>query len=328
MPMMSEIRAQAGTQSVYVTPVTPTVMIRGVEELSLKDANDIEVIGDMTQALAGGDTGIVNGLNATGNMKGWANYEHLPYWLDNLFGQATPSGAGPYTRAYAAPIAAAPSPRVLTLVKGDSTVGAYRMAGALLSSFTMRLEPKKRMEISGDLIGIQLSATTLASLTAATVIPIMPNNIGATGLKWDSWGGTMGATTLANCTLRFMELNIKPDRASRWCLGNLAAQSYVEKPWDGTLKLGLEFNATTKTDVDAIVGGTLTQKQFQVTISPGASQSLLVQFAGTVKDDVEIFSDDDGVVTVELTLQRTYHATFANWCKMTVINTISGAAMV
>lgn len=329
MPVMtSEIRAQAGTQTVYPTPVTPTVMIRGIEELNLKSANDNEVIGDMTQALAGGDIGIVNGVGATGTMKGWACYEHLPYWLDNLFGQATPSGAGPYTRPYAAPITTAPTPRILTLVKGDSTVGAYRMAGSLLSNFMLRLEPKKRMEISGDLVGVQLSATTLASLTAATVIPIMPNNVSATGLKWDTWGGTMGTTTLANCTLRFMELSVKPDRASRWCIGDLGAQSYMEKPWDGTLKLGLEFNATTKADVDAIVGGTLTQRQFQATISPGASQSLLVQFAGTVTEDLEIFSDDDGVVTVELTLQRTYHATFANWCKMTVINTISGAAMV
>lgn len=329
MPMMSEIRAQAGTQSVYTTPVTPTVMIRGIEEMPLKDANDNEVIGDMTQALAGGDIGIVNGLNATGSMKGWACYEHLPYWLDNLFGQATPSGAGPYTRAYAAPTTTAPAPRILTLVKGDSTVGAYRMTGALLSNFTMRLEPKKRLAINGDLMGVSLGSTTLAALTASSSINVIkPDHVGATGLKLDAWAGTMGSTTLTNCTLRFMELNIKPDRASRWCLGNLAAQSYVEKPWDGTLKLGLEFNATTKADVDAIVGGTLTQKQFQATISPNANLSLLVQFAGTVVDDLEIFSDDDGVVTVEMTLQRTYHATFGNWCKMTVINGISGAAMV
>ncbi len=328
MPMMSEVRVQAGTQSVYATAVTPTIMIRGIDELSLKDANDIEVIGDMTQALAGGDIGIVNGLNATGSLKGWANYEHIPYWLDNLFGQATPTGAGPYTRTYAAPTTTSPSPRILTLVKGDSTVGAYRMIGSLLDKFTIRVEPKKRVSISGDLIGIQLGSTTLAALTANTVIPIQPQHIGAAGIKWDTWAGTMGTTTLANCTVRFLELEINPERASRWCLGNVAAQSYVEKPWDGTLKLGLEFNATTKTDVDAIVGGTLTQKQFQVTLSPGASQSLLMQFAGTVQDDLEIFSDDDGVVTVEMTLKRTYHSTFGNWCKMTVINTISAAAMV
>lgn len=329
MTMQSEIRAQAGTQTVFTTAVTPTVAIRGIEEMPLKSTNDVEVIGDMTQALAGGDIGIVNGLAADGSMKGWACYEHLPYWLDNLLGRATPSGAGPYTRNYAAPITTAPAPRILTLVKGDATVGAYRLTGGLLSNFTMRLEPKKRMAINGDLMGIQLSPTTLAALTPlAAVNVIMPSHVGATGLKWDAWGGTMGTTTLANCTLRYMELNIKPDRKSRWCIGNLAAQDYTESPWDGTLKLGLEFNATTKTDVDAIIGGTLTQRQFQATISPSAGLSLLVQFAGTVVDDLEIFSDDDGVVTVDLTLKRTYHATFANWLKMTVINGISNAAMV
>lgn len=321
MTMTSEIRAQAGTQSVFATGVTPTVMLRGVEELTLRSANDIEVRGDMTQGLAGGDTGMVNGIAGAGSFSGWGSYEHICYWLDNLLGQATPTGANPYTRNYAAPLTTIPASRILSLVKGDSTIGAYRMIGSLLSSMTMRFEQKSPLKISGDLIGVSLGATTLAVLTTPTVNPIMASHLSS--IKWDAWGGTMGTTTLANCTVRFAELMVKPDRNARSCFGSLAAQSYVENPWEGTLKLGLEFNATTKTDVDAIVAGTLTQKQVELTASNGASQSFKIQFAGTVTDDLEIFGDDDGVVTAEITLTRTYHPTFANWLKIVSINALS-----
>lgn len=323
----SEIRAQAGTQSVFITAVTPTIALRGVEELKIKSANDVEVKGDMTQALAGGDTGLVNSLAGAGTFKGWANYDHLPYFLDNLFSQATPSGAGPYVRNYAAPLTTRSTPRILTLVQGDATVGAYKLTGALTTDFTLRVEPGKVVEINGSLIGTGMSAATLASLAAAAVTPIQGSHVGATGIKFDTWAGTMGATTLANCTVRFLELMIKPDRAARLCLGTLTAGDYVEKPWDGSLKLSLEFNATTKTDIDLFVAG-LSQRQVEYTLTTGATQIMKIQFAGTLTGDVEVFNDDDGVATVEFELTRTYHPTFANWVKLVHTNTISAAAMV
>jgi len=321
--MTSELRVQAGSQEAFVTGVTPTVALRGLEELSIKSANDVEVIGDMTTALAGGDTGIVNSVAATGSMKGWASYEHIAYWLDNLFGEATPTGSSPWVRAYAAPVTTAPTPRILSLTKSDATVGGYQMAGALLSSFTLRFEPKKRTEMSGDLMGVSVAADALESLSPAVVTPIMANHLGA--IKWDAWGGTMGTTALALCYVRFAELTVTPDRASRTCFGALTAGAYVEKPWQGSLKLGLEFNATTKTDVTAILAGTLTQKQVVLTAT-ASTQILKIEFAGTVVDEIEIFGDDDGVVTVDLTLERTYHPTFANWLKMTLTNTIEALA--
>jgi hypothetical protein len=321
MTLTTEIRAQAGTQSGgFLTGVAPTVALRGLEELTLRSAHDIEVYTDMTQGLAGGDTAVVKAISAAGSFKGWGSYEHIAYYLDNLLGQATPSGAGSYTRNYAAPITTPPTPRILSLVKGDATVGAYQMVGSLISDFTLRFEPSMPLEISGDLIGVNLVPDTLEALAFPVVSPVMGDHV--TTIKMDGWGGTMGATTVPNCTVRFLELTIKPDRSVRNCFGSLAAQSYIEKAWDGDLKLSLEFNATTKTDVDAIVAGTLTQKQIEINLVK-ATQSLKVQFTGTVQDDLEIFSDDDGVVTAEITLKRTYHPTFANWLKVVSINTLA-----
>lgn len=316
MPVMTtEVRVQAGTQNNYTTAATPTVLLRGMTDLTLRPANEAEVLGDMTLGLAGGDTGVVYGIGAEGSMSGWASYQHLAYFFDNLFGQATPGSSPGYARQYAAPINTAPAPRILSLVKGDGTVGAYQMVGALLSSFTLRFEQRATTEMSGDFIGVKLQADTLESLTVPVVHPILPNHLGAFTL--DTWAGTMGTTSLANCIVRFAEFNFEPDRAGRACFGSLSADQYVERPWNGSLTLGLEFNSTTKSVVDAIIGGTLTQRQIQMTATDG-TRTLLLQFAGTVTEDVEIFGDDDGVVTVDVTFERTYHPTFANWFKATL----------
>lgn len=315
MPMTSDIRVQAGTQNDYTTAATPTVLMRGITELTMRPANEAVVLGDMTLGLAGGDTGVVHGIGAEASLSGWADYVHLAYWLDNLFGQATAGSSPGYARQYAAPVNTAPTPRILSLVKGDGTVGAYQMVGALLSNFTLRFEQRTETQISGDLIGVKLQTDALESLAIPTARPILSSHLGA--FRLDTWAGTMGTTELANCRVRFAEFSFEPDRAGRSCFGSLSADQYVERPWNGSLTLGLEFHSATKSLIDAIIGGTLTQRQIQMTATDG-TRILLLQFAGTVTEDISIFDDDDGVVTVDVTFERTYHPTFANWFKATL----------
>lgn len=315
MPMTTEVRIQAGTQSDYTTAATPTVLLRGITDLTLRPANKAEVLSDMTLGLAGGDTGVVHGIGAEASMSGWGSYQHLAYFFDNLFGVATPGSSPGYARQYAVPINTAPTPRFLSLVKGDGTVGAYQMVGALMSNFTLRFEQQETAQMSGDLIGVKLQTGSLESLAVPVVTPILASHLG--GFKLDAWGGTMGATELANCRVRFAEFNFEPDRAGRSCFGSLSADQYVERPWDGSLTLGLEFHSTTKALVDSIIGGALTQRQIQMTATDG-TRILLLQFTGTVTEDINIFDDDDGVVTVDVTFERTYHSTFANWFKSTL----------
>lgn len=244
----------------------------------------------------------------------------MAYWLDNLFGQATPTGAGPYVRAYAAPTTVAPTPRILSLVKGTS-VGAYQMVGALLSSLKLRLEQESPLKLNGDLVGNKLATDALESLADVAVNPIMASQVAS--VHWDAWSGTMGTTALERCYVRMLELSVEPDRALRPCFGSITKDNYAERAWKGSLRLSLEFNATTKTDVDAIIGGTLTQRQVRVTFADTVNRGMVLNFAGTVADDLEVFGDDDGVVTAEVTLTRTYHATLGNWLTASLTNGVS-----
>lgn len=327
MPVMqTEVLLQSATQSVLLTGVAPAISLRGVEEFNMTSVPDIEVLSDLTQGLSGGDQAIVQGMSGKASFSGWCSYQHIGYFLDNLLGQATPSGAGPYTRNYAAPLNAAPAPRILSLYKGDLTVGGYRMIGSLLSSLTLKLEPKKPLMMSGDFVGALVEPQALSGILAKpAVAPILASQVAS--VKLDSFAGTMGATTLANCTLRSMELTLTPGRDIRTCIGAVTGAAYVEMPWNASLKVALEYNAVSKADLDTFVAGTLLQKQFEVNFAGGAS-TLKLQFAGTVQNDVEIFGDDDGVAIVEFEMERTYQSTFGNYFKAILVNAVSGAQML
>ena len=314
-----ELRVQAGSQVSFASGVTPTIQLRGIEELMLRSKNNVLMLEDMSLGLAGASQAVVAGIGGEGSVKAWCSYEHLAYWLDNMFGNATPTGAGPYVRAYAAPSASAPTPRILSLVKGTS-IGAYQLVGALLSSLTLRLEQESALMLNGDLVGNKVATDALESLADVSVNPIMASQVAS--IYWDAWAGTMGTTALDRCYVRMMELSIEPDRKLRPCFGSLSKDAYSESAWTGTLKLSLEFNATTKADVDAIIGGTLTQRQVEINCAD-STRALELQFAGTVTDDLEIFGDDDGVVTAEVTLTRTYHSTFGNWFKASLSNGVA-----
>ena len=318
---MTELRVQAGKQTVWTTGVTPTAMLRGITEFKIDPQQEINELSDLNLNFAGADNQELVTAGGGGSFSGWASYEDLPYWLDSLFGEATP-GAGPgYSRAYAAPVATAPAPRILSLTHGDGTVGAYQLVGGVLSEFTLRLEPKKEITVNGTLIGSSIAADTLEALSTRTVNPIMAGDV--TTLFLDAWGGTIGTTALTKCFLRSMELKIRTNRTLRYCVGSVTASDYIHKPWESTLKLKLEWNATSKAVIDALVGGATTQRQFQADFSGGTNKTLQIQYTGTIAEPPAIFEDDDGVVTTSFTLRRTYHGTFANWCKMTVANAVT-----
>lgn len=326
MPVMStDLRLQAGKQSVFATGVTPTVALRGITGFKVKPEQELKVLNDLQLNLAGGDTAVIASNGGTASLDGWATYEDLAYWFDSLFGEATPGGSPGYSRAYAAPITTQPTPRIQTLMHGDATVGAYQLIGAIVNDLTFKVEVKKEATFNTNLIGNSVAAGTLAgALTTRTVTPIMAGDIQT--LFLDAWAGTMGTTALTKCFLRYLELNVKANRSTRYCVGNLAAQDYVTRPWDGTLKLRLEWNATSKAVIDEMVGGAAAKRQFEANFSGGTNKTLKLQFAGSIMESPDIFEDDDGVVSASFTLKNTYQGTFANWFKATLVNAVSALA--
>lgn len=315
------LRVQVGQQVDYTTQITPTSQLRGVTDIKLRSDNDIGVLDDMALGFAGGDSSVVRSIGGSGSMSGWLSYEDAVYLLENMFGAATPTGSGPYVRVYNAPVNAPPTPKFWSLVDGESTVGAYALVGAMQRSMTWKFETGKEATFASELVGNKIVPDTLESLTVRPVYPVMANQI--TGIYWDDWGGTIGTTALPGCDVRMIELKVEPSREPRACFGTNFRNNFVERRWAGSLKVSLEFNGTTKTDVDAIMAGTITKKLVRVVAADTANRNIQIDFTGTVEDDIEIFGDDDGVVTVDVTLGRTYNAALATWLKITATNEVA-----
>lgn len=311
----TELRVQAGKQTVWTTGVTPTVVLRGLTGCKINPDQEIKVLSDMTLNMTGGDTPVVLRNGGGANVDGWASYEDLAYWLDTTFGEATAGASPAYSRPYAAPITTLPSPRILSLVHGEANIGAYRLIGGVGNSFTLKMEVGTETTFSTELIGAAVDPTTLTGALATRVVtPIMPGDV--TTMFLDSWAGTMGTTALTKCNLRNLTLTVNANRQNRYCVGSLSASDYITKPWDGTLDLLLEWNSVSKALIDEMVGGAAAKRQFEVNFSGGTNKTLKIQFAGTVSEAPGIFEDDDGVVAASFKLKGTYHPTFANWLKL------------
>jgi hypothetical protein len=317
-----ELRVQVGKQSAFATGVVPTAALRGVTGFKVIPDQENKVLTDMQLSMAGGDTAVIASNGGSGSMEGWASYEDIPYVLDGLMGEATPVFTTVYTRSYAAPITTAGivAPRLSSFVHGDSSVGAYQLIGGMPTELTLKMAPKMEVTYTCPLIGSTVAADTLETLTTRTVTPIMAGDVATVFL--DPWAGTMGGTALTKCYLRNLELNVKNNRTLRYCIGSLTASDHVTKPWDGTLQMLLEWNSTSKAVIDELVGGTAAKRQVEVNWVNG-TKSLKLQFCGVVQGKPEIFDDDDGVVSVRLTLERLYHGTFANWLKFVSVNSVS-----
>ena len=321
----TELRVQAGKQTVWTTGVTPTVILRGVTGCKITPDQEVKVLSDLTLNLTGGDTPVVTRNGGGGSVEGWLSYEDAPYFLDSMFGEATAGASPAYLRPYAAPVSTLPTPRILSLVHGEANVGAYRLIGGVGNTFTLKIQPGAETTFTEEFIGAAVDPVTLAgALSIRTVTPIMPGDI--TTMFLDTWAGTMGTTALTKCAMRSLTLTVNANRQNRYCVGALTAGDYITMPWDGTLDLMLEWNSISKAVIDEMVGGAAAKRQFEVNFSGGTNKTFKLQFAGTVAQAPGIFEDDDGVVAASIQLRSTYHPTFANWIKMTVAGAVQTLA--
>lgn len=325
MPLLDLLQVQAGTESTWGTPVTPTVKLMGIEDISLDPGIEAQVFHDRRGSLAPGYLAALTAVMPTGKMDILGTYEDHPYYLDNLCGQATPSGAGPYVRDYAAPIGAVPTPRKLTLPYGDAT-DCYKLAGMLISKLVIKGENGAPQRWNAEFLAKDISAGALAALSDRTVNLAMGDHM---AIAIDAWGGTIGATAIATAAYSY-ELTIDAKRKGDQFLGALSAGNWHEddgaEGWDGELKLMLELNSASRSQLTALLStSTLYQRQVRL-LSTSGTQIIRLDFAGTSIKAPEVFEDRDGVVTFSCTLKGTYNPTLGNWFKAQSTNSVATLA--
>jgi hypothetical protein len=245
------------------------------------------------------------------------SFEDVNYWLDSLFGTVSPTGAGPYARAYAAPTTAAVTPHFMTLQWGQ-TDGVFKMQDASVASLTLSGADNTGIQVGGSIIGGKVTAGTYTSLNDRTGTTRMSGCMAKISVAdWTS--DTF--TELVDAAFSW-ELSINSNREYRGYLGDCTPTAYHDQKWNGQLRLSLELNTTTAAYLNTMLastGSAILQKQFKIEYTTGtgtSERSMVITFAGHSMQAPELFPDRNGVTTYDLVLDGVYCSKLGNWLKI------------
>lgn len=316
---------QVGKETTWGTAVAQTAKLMGVKSITPTPMVNTKLFKHLRGSLQPAFEAMLAGGGGAVSLEETGTYEDILFGFESTMGLATPTGAGPYTRPYAAPTTSQPTRRFETLMDGQGS-DAYSLLGAITTAMTLKAtagENDTEMTVTRELVGMKWDADTVDSLSDRTVNPIMASHF---AVYMDAWGGTMGATALS-ATVKGFELALMAPLILKRYLGSLFPGGYESlewKPGDNKLKLSLEFNAAVNAIVDSILGASaVVQRQIRLKASNTANLDLQLDFAGTVVGAPQIFRDDNGLVMLDLELEGTYNSGLGNFFKAQVINNLA-----
>lgn len=310
---------QLGKQTQFDTAVTPTAILMGVDDASIKIENTSQVLKQLRGNLYPGTKAVLSEVGGSGKIDLQGSYEDILYLVESLLGVATPSGT--YIRDYVAPGAAAvASPRMLTMVLGYAgATEPYKLTGGHVSKLTIKADSGgDPIMASAELVGYDVSSATLASLSERAVNPIMGHQ---TQIYMDAAGGTIGTTEIVNLAYSY-ELEIDGARAPGRRL-SLRPSTIDETRWGGTLKLGMMVSGATETILTAIAEQTDAEERQVRILHTDGTRIFRIDFAGVFTEAPEIYNITDDLLSLEFTLEGKYNTALGNWLKVHSENGVS-----
>lgn len=322
MPVTDLIKVQVGhTAANWGDTCNATAKIMGVTDVSLQvvsETHHTDATGRMYPSQLIANTGFYG----EGSLSMDLSYEHILFPLDNFFSAAVPA-ATVYT--YNAPDTAISAPNHYTLEIGalDATTAAgYDADGVLFTEMTIKGEAGGVWQGEFPFICEDITAGVAAVLADTTVELIRMSD---TTVHFDAWGTAAGTAAASAATLISFELNVKNGRHLKPFAGAIQPPAWGETQWSGTLKMVVEFNATTKAIAEGLLTPALTQRAIEIeAIGPAPNNSIAtIHFYGTLVDGVKLFDDREGNVTLTLTWEGTYQPTQTEWLEIIIDSTLA-----
>jgi hypothetical protein len=309
---------QSAWQTAFRTPnTTATVKLQNVSSFRLRPEFQTRALEQLRGTLAPTHQTTLDNYAGSATFEvSDETFEDVNYWLEALFGTASPTGTGPYVRAYAAPTTAAVTPRFMTLQWGQAN-GVFQLQDASVASLTLSGADNTGVQVGGSIIAGKVIPGTLASLLDRTAVTRMSGCMASVAIE--TWTGS-AFTPLASSAFSW-ELSINSNREYRGYLGDCTPTAYHDQKWNGQLRLSLELNGTTDDYLIAMLGASssILEKQVRIKYSTGSGASLrsmTITFAGHSMQAPEFFQNRNGVVTYDLVLDGVYNPTLANWLKI------------
>lgn len=323
MPATALRKIQLGKQTGGLsTAVAATVRLMAVTdaEVSIVDEvlqpEELGIVAPMSQAAQVEQ-------HAEGSWTQQASYQDLAYLLHGVFGTVGSSAAAntTYVWKHAVAVSTTPTPFLYTIEYGAPSA-EYQVTGGILNNLEISGEAGGIWEASVEVLGKAVVAEALTTGLDIRAVDLI--RMADTTFKVDTWTGTMG-TTAVDATLISFAANFSPQYHLKTFAGSLTPTSYGADRWEGTLETVLEFNASAKAYVDALLSGKV-QRLIQIEATTGSgttAREATIQFAGTLVDGATLFEDRDGNITVSLNWKGTYNSTFGGWLTVKTKNELS-----
>ena len=309
---------QSAWQTAFGTPnTTATVKLQNVSSFRMRPEFQTRALEQLRGTLAPTHQTTLDNYAGSATFEvSDETFEDVNYWLEALFGTASPTGSDPYVRAYAAPLTSAVTPKFMTLQWGQ-TNGVFQIQDASVASLTLSGADNTGIQVGGSIIGGKVTAGTYTSLNDRTGTTRMSGCMASVAIE--TWTGST-FTPLASSAFSW-ELSINSNREYRGYLGDCTPTAYNDQKWNGQLRLSLELNDTTDDYLIAMLGASsaILEKQVRITYKTGSGngeRSMAITFAGHSMQAPELFQDRNGVTTYDLVLDGVYNPTLANWLKI------------
>jgi len=330
-PSMNDLLVvQLATETTWGTPIAnQTVRLMGVTDITHQPIAKRKRLKDRRGSLAPSHKAIPTEFGHKGNIKGWLSYEDAVYYLESLFGIVTPTGAGPYVRAYSAPstalaLSGASRARFYSLYYGESGV-VFRASGLIFTKLTLNVERDAEVTFEAEFLAKDWKKTgTLTALSNRAVTPVHAADF---DFYVDNAGSAAGTTAVADL-FNSIKVVIDAKRNLRRHLGNRFATTVAQPKWDGDLTVGMDYDTSFADSYmsSALDETAVVSKTIRVDAVNGTNE-LKIDFVGTLEESPDTFGDDDGAAVVEWAFKPIVDTvSVGNWLAVTLTNSDSAVA--
>ena len=303
MTVPQQRMVQIGNESLWNTPVTPTVQLAGITEISVPPSVQIEMQRHYRGVVSPGRDAIIVAHRAENvRMAGRFIFEQAMYWLDGA-DVATPGGLGPYVYPYNGWTGTPATPRKQTLVFGAGD-GVWSLSSMALSGFTLSWQWGQPVNVAWDLMGASIAPDAFAELTEPSDASTTEALGAHVTVAVDAFAGTIGATPAAKCLSG--EVRVQLNRAFLPYVGSLYPSGVFDRDaWSVSGRITLVQDATSAAAVNAAIGE-VTKRLLRISISneglTTALRSYVMDIPAMLRIE-ELVTDSDDMVTSDLTFE-------------------------
>ncbi len=140
----------------------------------------------------------------------------------------------------------------------------------------------------------------------------------------DPGSDTIGTTPITNQAYSF-SWNVETNRKFLTHVGNLNPSGFREGKWEGSLSLSIEASTDTLPYLEAIIESTnaMPEKNVRLLFTCATDSIVTLDFAGVLLESPELYSDEDGVVTLDFELAGQSNSGLATFAGAAVYSTVA-----